>query len=206
MRVERLFHPEAARAIEAAVKEAERRTSGEIVPMVVDRADAYPGLRTLVGAALAFLACVVILTTPLDLVLWLPLAQLVAFVVGYVLSGRRLVLRLLVPRAVAADAVNRAARIAFLEHGLTETRDRTGILIFIALLEHRVEVLADRGIDAHVEPGTWDGVVARILDGIRERRADEGLVAAIRHCGDLLAERFPPRPDDTDELADRLRT
>ena len=103
-------------------------------------------------------------------------------------------------------AVDRAARLAFLSQGLVETRDRTGILIFVSLLEHRVEVIADRGIDTKVQPGTWDGVVDATLSGIRERRAEEGLCEAIRTCGELLAAEFPPRPDDTDELANRLRT
>ena len=44
-----------------------------------------------------------------------------------------------------------------------------------------------------------------ILEGIRERRAEEGLIQAIQHCGDILAERFPPRPDDEDELSNRMR-
>ncbi len=67
-------------------------------------------------------------------------------------------------------------------------------------------MLADRGIDERVEQGTWDGVVRTVLRGIRAKRVDEGLVEAIQLCGDILAQQFPPRPDDADELANRLRT
>jgi len=88
---------------------------------------------------------------------------------------------------------------------VVETRERTGILLYVSLLEHRVEVLADRGIHERVEPGTWDGVVARVLDGIRTGRAEAGLVDAITHCGELLAQHFPVQPDDSDELPNRLR-
>ena len=206
MRVEQLFDAKAFQAVEDAVREAESTTSGEIVPMVVDRSDSYPGVRAAGAAVLAFVAGVVVLGFELDPWAWIPPVQIGTFVLGAWLLGRRRVLRHLIPARIRAERVDRAARLAFLEHGLTDTRDRTGILIYTSLLEHRVEILADRGIDAHVEGGVWDGVVRRILAAIREQRADEGLIEAIRECGEILATRFPPRPDDTDELDNRLRT
>ena len=121
------------------------------------------------------------------------------------LFGQRAVLRLLVPLQVSEERVHRAASLAFREAGLVETRDRTGILIYVSLLEHRVVVLADRGIDSRVEPGTWDAVVARIVTGIKADRAEEGLADGIRLCGEILASRFPPRPDDTNEIPNAPR-
>ena len=205
MRVEELFDSKAFQAVENAVREAESRTSGEIVPMVVDRSDSYPGVRAAGAAVLAFVAGAVVLGLNLDPWVWLPPVQVATFALGAWLLGSRRVLRHLIPERIRAERVDRAARLAFLENGLTETRDRTGILIYTSLLEHRVEILADRGIDAFVEAGVWDGLVKRILAAIREQRADEGLVEAIQECGEILATRFPPRPDDTDELDNRLR-
>ncbi len=206
MRAEDLFDAGARDAIERAVRTAESRTSGEIVPVVVDRSHDYAGVRAAAAALLAFAAGLIVLEFAPRPALWLPPAQIAVFVGGYWLAGRRSLLRLLVPAARAADFVDRAAKLRFLEEGLVETRERTGILIYVSLLEHRVEVLADCGIDAQVEDGTWDGVVRLILDGVRARKAEEGLCAAIELCGDLLAARFPPRPDDEDELENRLRT
>ena len=206
MRVEKLFDPEAFDAVERAVQEAERNTSGEIVPMIVPRSDDYPGVRAVAAAILAFAAGVAVLASPLDPLLWLPPAEIVTFVCGYWLAGRPVLLRILIPESIRAERVDRAAKLAFLEEGLVETRDRTGILLYVSLLEHRVEVLADRGIDERVEEGTWDGVVRLILDGIRAGRAEEGFVEAIRLCGEILATQFPRREDDTDELANRPRT
>lgn len=206
MRVEELFSTDAFKAVEQAVAEAEQRTSGEIVPMVVDRSDAYPGVRAAAAAVLAFVAGVVVLWLEADPWIWLPPAQLASFALGAWLLGSRRILRHLVPNQIAAECVDRAARLVFLENGLVETRDRTGILIYVSLLEHRVEIVADRGIDAVVSSGFWDGIVQGILDAIRDRRAEQGMVAAIRECGDALAPHFPPRPDDTDELDNRLRS
>lgn len=205
MRVEKLFDEKAREAVRGAVAEAEQNTSGEIVPMVVAASDPYLGVRAAASAVLAFAVGASLLSLGWSAALWIPPAQIVAFAVGYWLAGRRILLRQLIPERMRAAAVDRSARLAFLEEGLVETRDRTGILIYISLLEHRVEVLADRGIDRRVESGTWDGVVDKILAGIRQGRAEAGLCDAIRLCGELLAARFPPRPDDTDELDDRLR-
>ncbi len=114
-------------------------------------------------------------------------------------------LRALIPEARRAERARLAAGLAFFELGLTSTRDRTGILLYVSLLEHQVVVLADRGIDEPVEPGTWDAVVERILDGIRSGRAEDGLCEAIERCADVLAARFPRRADDVNELPDRPR-
>lgn len=205
MRVEDLFDAAAADAIERAVQEAERGTSGEIVPMIVERSDDYGIVRSTAAAVLAFAAGVVVLALPVNPVLWLPPVQLLVFLFGYWLSGLRPVLRPLLFESYAQIAVRNAARHAFLDHGVIETRDRSGILIYVSLLEHRVEVVADRGIDRVVEPGTWDGVVDAVLDGIRRREAEAGMCNAIRICGELLETPLPARPDDTDELSNKLR-
>jgi putative membrane protein len=206
MRIEDLFKPEGREAVRGAVQAAERGTSGEIVPMVVSRSDGYPGVRAVAAAILAFAAAVVVLASPLDARLWIPPVQLVTFAAGYALAGWSPLLRLLLPESVRTARVRQAAHLAFVEEGIVETRDRTGILLYVSLLEHLVEIVADRGIDERVPEGTWEGVVRLVLDGIRRQRAEEGLVDAIRLCGEILAVQFPPRPDDTDELANRLRT
>jgi putative membrane protein len=85
------------------------------------------------------------------------------------------------------------------------TRDRTGILIFLSLLERRVIVLCDEGIKAKVKQEAWDSIVATIVDGIKAGRPSEGLLKAIAACGSLLeSENVTKRPDDTSELSDSI--
>jgi putative membrane protein len=67
-------------------------------------------------------------------------------------------------------------------------------------MEHRVHVLADRGINAAVPPHTWDEIVHMVTAGIHSGQTADALCAAIARCGDLLAEQFPRKKDDTDEL------
>ncbi|MCI0484623.1 MAG: hypothetical protein L0Y78_08575, partial [candidate division NC10 bacterium] len=84
------------------------------------------------------------------------------------------------------------------------TRAHTGILILASLSEHRVEVLADRGINEKVQPGTWDEIVRMLSAGLKSGEACAAFCAAIERCGEILAAHFPWPPDDCDELESKL--
>jgi putative membrane protein len=205
MRVADLLAPDALAAIEAAVRGAERTTSGEIVPVVVERSDPYADVRIGAAAIVALALGGVFLAFAPSHSAWLVPTQICVFAALCWAFGWRPLLGLVAPNPLFAERVHRAASLAFHEAGLVETRDRTGILIFVSLLERRVQVLADRGIHLRVEDGTWDGVVLRIVAGIRVGQADQGLIDGIRLCGEILARHFPPRSDDANELPDRPR-
>ncbi len=197
-----MFTEDEKARIEAAVREAESRTSGEIVPLVVDESYRYPRAEIVGGgffalglgvlASWGFGHSSVWVFLPVFLLAYLPLRYLVHFLPG-------LKRRLIHPAEMAAE-VEEKAQIAFLQHGLYQTRDATGVLILISLFERRVRVLADTGISAVVPQPEWDGVVATITAGIRAGQTCDALCTAIGRCGDLLAERFPRKSDDTDEL------
>ncbi|BCR03894.1 hypothetical protein DESUT3_09630 [Desulfuromonas versatilis] len=196
------FTEEEKHRIEMAVQEAESRTSGEIVPMLVDASYDYPRAEIVGGGIFA--------TATAGLIAWwlghssmwvfLPMFLPLYFLFKLILrQSPGLKRRLIHPDEMAAE-VEEKALLSFYEQGLQHTRDQTGVLILISLLEHRVFVLADRGINQRVPPETWDEMVRTITLGIRDGHACEALCAAIRHCGDLLEEQFPRKADDTDEL------
>ena len=114
--------------------------------------------------------------------------------------------RLLLPEPLVQERVAERARYAFAANGLAHTRDRTGILIFVALLEHRVVVLADEGIHRALDPSeSWQEVVdARRRRACAAGRAEAGLEAAIRRCGEILARHVPAQGRNPDELANRI--
>jgi putative membrane protein len=203
--VEELLAPGAFDHIEAAVRDAERTTSGEIVPVVVERSDSYADVRIGAAALLAIASGGLLLALAPELERWLVPTQIGVFAALCAGFRWRPLLGALTPHVLFAHRVHHSASLAFHEAGLMETRERTGILIFVSLLERRVEVIADRGVHARVADGTWNDVVERVLAGIRAGHADQGLVAGIRRCGEILAAHFPPRPDDRNELPDRPR-
>ncbi len=206
MKVKKIFTPEKEKRVVEAIGRAEKKTSGEIVPIVVDQADHYLHV-DLIGALIGQLLSLVAAVWLLPACDYLPLiaSQVAGLVVGflafrYVGALKRAILS---PKVAEEEVFERALR-AFRELGVSGTAERTGVLILVALLERRVQVLADTGINARVKPGTWNEVVDLVLTGIRDGDLCRGLCDAIDRCGDILAEHFPVQPDDVNELADEL--
>lgn len=202
MNAQTFFSTEEKQRIEATVRKAERRTSGEIVPMVVDACYDYPRAE-IIGAGCFSLGTACLLSWLFwGASLW---AFLALFLPGYfafirlIRSLPGLKRRLIHPEEIRREVEERAM-VAFLEHNLHQTRDRTGILILISLFEHRVQVLADSGINALVPPHAWEEIVALVTLGIKEGNACECLCQAVERCGNLLESGFPQKEDDRDEL------
>lgn len=193
--------------VKEAVAKAEQTTSGEIVPLVVQSSDAYPHAEFaggIIGQALALIVAI-----------WLaPIfdyATVIAVTVGGFFAGffaTRVVpaiKRAILGRKIVKTEVYQRALQAFFELGVGNTREGTGILIMVSMLERRVQVLADRGINAKVDPGTWDQVVDLVLADVRKGSLVGGLCAGIDRCGELLGASFPIAPNDINELDDELR-
>jgi putative membrane protein len=205
---ENFFTPEEEERIRQAVVEAEKRTAGEIVPMIVGASRPYAEIELAglaAGLAMGTLASLLFHDPwgSLQLQLSLPIA---GGALGFLLCRVPAIKRRLIPQRQAAEAVDLRALAAFTAHGLHYTKGHTGILILASLLEHRVEVLADRGINEKVQAGTWDEVVQIVTAGLKSGDACRGFCAAIGRCGDILAQHFPRSPDDQDELANKLVT
>lgn len=209
-----LFTDDDRRKIHDAVQGAERRTTGEIVPMVVPSSARYSDARYLAGIAVSLLALTALLTLDQSWGTygwqehhpgWIVLGVVLAYALGHLFGSLPVGIRLFVSKERMAFKVRRRAELAFYEHGLHKTREGTGILIIASLLERRVQVLADKTINERVPPGTWDDLVREMIRGIKDGRQTEAFCQAIERCGDLLAQHFPAGDgDNPDELADDL--
>ena len=215
MNLDELFSPEDLEAIRAATARAEGQTGGEVVAYAVARCDSYSGARwrgAALGAALAAVTAAAAYRAldswgvPGVAELWILLPTLAGLGLGWALAAIPALERRLVPTEILNLRVQRRAAQAFLEEEVFNTRERTGVLLVLALFEHRVVVLGDEGIDAKVGPGQWQSITDGIADGIRQGRPAAALVEAIGACGELLRERgVELRDDDEDELPDGLR-
>ena len=130
--------------------------------------------------------------------------QAALFISVFLLTRIPVVLRLVTPPNVRRIRVRRAAVAQFLAHGIHETEARTGVLIFAALYDHRVEVVADEGVHRKAPAEVWGNAALAITKAMQDGRPATGFEAAISLCGDVLAEHFPPSPSDVNELPDRL--
>jgi putative membrane protein len=192
--------------VHAALREAERRTAGEIVPIVLERSDRHPGADWL--AAMTFLLVGSALLAPhlsWDSPPLVLLAQLGLGAAGF-LAARALpgFKRLFVSETRATEMAEEQAQQEFFANALHRTEGSSGILLFVSLLERRSIVLADEGIASRVAPETWAEADRSVLEGIRRGSLCDGLVAAIAACGAVLAEHAPWREGDRNELPDRL--
>jgi putative membrane protein len=205
MNAETFFTAEEQGRIRAAVVAAEQKTSSEIVPMVIDSSAAYAEIE------MAGLAVGLAIGTLAAFIFYDPFASQIQLLwpgagaaVGYLVCSIPVVKRRLLPKDRVDSAVDIRSLAAFTAHGLHHTREHTGILILVSLLEHRVEVLADKGINDKVSPGTWDEIVQIVTTGLKSGGACDSFCKAIERCGEILTQHFPRSPDDKDELANKL--
>jgi putative membrane protein len=207
--IERQFGGEARARVQEAVRRAEALSRGQIVPVVVEKSDAYPEARfrgAILGAALAT-AVVLALHVPLT-ASELPLLQLVAGFLGALLATWDPVERLLAGTRAMDEAVRARAMRAFHEHGLHRTEEGTGVLVFASLFEREAVVLGDHAIHAKMGDD-WRKAIDALTRGLRGGDAARGFVDAVAVCGARLAEHFPrdaaSRPPPN-ELEDAIRT
>ncbi len=211
---DRFFSEADREAIKTAVREAEARTSGEIVPYVVDQSDEYASAAWKGAALGALLAPLVALAVyrwssiwGLPLGYWIalpaPIGGALAYLVAAFVPPLR---RWLTGDPVMEVRVRRRAGVAFLEQEVFHTENRTGILLFVSLFERRVVLLADSGIHQKVEEGQWESITRRLAGEIGHGRPGPALVEAIRACGEVLARHHVEiQPNDRNELSDELR-
>jgi putative membrane protein len=202
------FTPAEMEEIRKAVAAAEIGTSGQIAPMIVDASDSYREallfgvlfLSGLLGLIIAILLHHVTIWTYIPLVVILALPC-------YLLLRRFPRIKLaFVGRRRIDEAVRERAVRAFYEKGLYRTRHETGVLIFMSMLEHKVWILGDRGINEKIRPESWLAMASTLATGIRQEKTCESLCATISSCGKELAAHFPQAPGTgINELSDELR-
>jgi putative membrane protein len=185
------------------VRAVEARTSGEVAVVWTPRSDDYALHRGLWALALAALLVAEVAHQAVALSpLWLPGLTVLLALPLYVLLGWGPLVRRLVPDGLLAARVHRRAQAAFLDFGVTETAAASGVLLFLSQLEHRVEILADRGIAARVDQTVWQSVVDELIAALRARQATFGVERALGRIGDLLEKEFPRQAGDVNELGD----
>ncbi len=187
-------HEEAAR-IEAALRAAQARSTGQIV-CVLARASANYEIMPLIWSALIALAT----PWPLLALTQMPaedifVGQLAVFLVALgVLSLPGLRLRL-TPRSVRRSNAHRAALEQFVLRGVTHCAERNGVLIYVSLAERYARIIVDDGAAKAVGQRQWRAVVDRLTAAMKTDATGEALIGAATACGDLLAQHFPARGD-----------
>lgn len=130
--------------------------------------------------------------------------QLAIFALTYLIVSLPAVKLMLTPPALKRKRAHQKAMEQFFSRGLHLTHDHTGVLIFCALAERYVTVIADEAIYSRVDPKIWDETVQTLLSHIRKGDLTTGFESAIAACGRALSGHFPPGAVNLNELPDVL--
>lgn len=195
--------------IQEALENAESKTSGEIVPMIVRRSSTIGHVPPLVFCLLTILFFVFDVPTLQsdffgDNFLHYVFDALLLFGLTAVFSRLNFVERWLTAKEDQIDQVAMRAEIEFYESNIHQTTGDTGILLFVSLMENRAVVLADKAIAEKLPPETWQEVCDLLVQGIKKGNMGRAFKDAIGKCGELLSTHFPIQPDDVNELKDQL--
>jgi len=207
-----------------AVAAAEAQSDGEIVTIVANASDTYRDV-TLHYAVLTMLAVPVLLAllpqswvdwasglvlgwnpewTRAALMLALAVLLAIAFLLGRLLFSWRPLLAALTPGATKSRRVRRRAVAHFRAACERRTRGRTGILIYLSLMERRAEIVADEAIATKVDGAVWGEAMAAMIGEVRAGRIGRGMALAVEKAGAVLAQHLPRSQGDANELPDRL--
>lgn len=191
-------------AVADAVAQAETLTSGEIIVVIDRAAGSYRSVPLVMALTLALfvpwpLLAMTATSAPRIFLIQLVCAVLlVCALLWYGRGGR------FVPGFVKRRRAHDAALREFTARGLTRTRARTGVLLYVALQERYAEVLVDTGLDGAIDESVWRGVVSALLDAARQDRLRDGLVEAVTAIGRVLASHAPSTADEIDELPNKV--
>ena len=206
VQAEKFFTKQERERIGAATRAVKSRTTGEIAVAVVDQSSQYHEAELLGGIFLASAIALVLAVSCFHASVWsfIPLAFLLSFPCHQLFRHLPVLKRVFVGHRRKERAVRERALRTFYERGLYRTRESTGILFFLSLLERKVWVLADRGIHLKIHQPTLNKFAAQVSAGIREGRASDALCGAIEGIGELLAIHYPADGQRTGELSDQI--
>jgi putative membrane protein len=190
-------------AIVAAVRAAELRTSGQIVCVFARRTCEIGFPATLYAATLALIA-----PWPLLAFTQMPAQRIFAvqaalFIVAMLLLNWTRLGLALTPRGLQRRQAFRAAAEQFFTLGMTRTRNRAGVLIFVSMAEHYARIIADDGLTGKITEAEWRTVIDEMVGRLRDGQVNEAFILAVNHTGTFLARAAPPDGGGND-LPDRL--
>lgn len=196
----------AKQALTEAVQAVEARSSAELVVAVRARSGSYLHADLIAGllAALASLIGLLFSPWPFELIWFVIDPLLVGLLAGFAASRLPAVRRALTFQRVRRRNVETAARSTFVEKRVHGTTGRTGILLYISLLEREAAVIHDLGVGTLATTEGWRHAVGEIEEGVRQGEDGAAIAGRLRALGDLLAPALVRSAQDVDELGNEV--
>lgn len=200
------FDDAAREALTNCVREIEKTSDAELVLIVRARSGSYRHADYLLGSVLAFAGLNFLLFSPVSFqVYWVAIDVALLFALGTLLSSRSKTIRyLLTNKRHRNEAVRTGAAAMFYEAGIANTEAEMGVLVYLSLLERRLELIADRGVLKGVPALDWNRILFE-LHQAGKKPEPETLLKGLRDLGELLAQHLPATGENPNELPDMPR-
>ncbi len=200
------FDDAARETLTNCVREIEKSTDVELVLIVRARSGIYRQADYLFAAVLALFGLLFLLFSPYDFhQYWVAIDVVLLFVIGVWISSRsNAIRRLLTTNTFRAVAARTGAAAMFYEAGIANTNAETGLLVYLSLLERRLELIADRGVLKAVPSLEWNQILFELHESGRNPDPDT-LRAGLEKLGALLAQYLPATGENPNELPDAPR-
>lgn len=208
-----MFNETQLQEITKVVDETEEKSRIEIVPVFMEQADFYEIAiwrgSFFFGIATSFLLLTINLfsdlfwfTPPL---LWTTII-ITAFAVGalltYFISPIK---RLMTGKKLLIHRAQEKAKIVFLEHGVINTQQRIGVLLFISFFEKTATIIPDEYLKENIDPKEWNQLIQELTQAIKQGKIHEGIANAIKKCGDIVVESGIVIESEENEIDNELR-
>ena len=201
-----VFDNAARAALTNCIREIEKRTDAEVVLVIRARSHSYAQANYLFGALLAFIGLNFLLFSPFSFhQFWVPIDIVLLFVLGaYISSKSNAIRRWLTRQGLRDKAVRAGAAAMFYEAGIANTKAEMGVLVYLSLLERRLELIADRGVLKAVPSLEWNEILFE-LHQEGKHPDSESFTVALNKFGSLLAQYLPASSENPNELPDAPR-
>jgi putative membrane protein len=200
------FDSAACETLAGCVEEIERNTDAELVIIVRARSANYAHADYLFGFLLSLSFLLFLIFSPFSFPEFLvPIDLAVAFIIGSVISWRSNFLRrLFSTEKFRKNSVRTCAAAMFYEAGIANTSAEMGVLIYLSILERRLELIADRGVLKKVPSQDWNRELFE-LHQIGKNPDPKTFQNAIKQFGEVLATHVPATGENPNELPDKPR-
>lgn len=197
---------ESKRHLAEAVQAVEAVSSAEVVVAVRPQSGSYLHADLLAGVAAALTTLLVLLFSSWTFALvWFVIDPVLAGILVTALSSRWPALRrILTLPAARRRRVEVFARSTFLEKGVHKTRGRTGILLYVSVLEREAEVVVDSGVEPLLTTESWQHAVGGIRQSVRLGEDATAVARQVRELAGLLGTALVRAADDVDELGNEV--
>jgi len=200
------FDDAARETLTNCVRKIETATDAEVVLVVRGGSGVYRHADYLFGVVLAFGVLLFLLFSPFDFhQYWVAIDVALLFVLGtFVTSRSNALRRLLTTEKFRAEAVRNSAAALFYEAGIANTSAEMGLLIYVSILERRLELIADRGVLKGVNALEWNEALFDLHEAGKNPEPHT-LLAEVENLGVLLAKHLPATGENPNELPDMPR-